>query len=215
MEDELIHTLAAGYALHALDAEEEREFETHLTTCASCRSDLAAFTETAAELGYAAPAATPPPALRERILDEVRAGRENVVTLRPRWAYPALAAAAVAACAAVGLGVWAGILHSRLGSPNGQEALSLRGATGSVVLARGGEGTLVVAGLRPAPAGKTYEVWVIRGRSAAPAGLFRTSAATVRLTHRVPHGAEVGVTLERAGGSLHPSGAPIVVSAVA
>jgi anti-sigma-K factor RskA len=215
VEDDLIHALAAGYALNALDADEEREFAAHLATCASCRRDVASFNETAAGLGYAAPSATPPPDLRERILTAAGAGRENVVTLRPRWAFPALAAAAVATCAAVGLGVWAGILHSRLGSSTGVEALSLRGATGSVVLTRSGEGTLVVSGLQPAPAGKTYEVWVIRGRSATPAGLFRGAAATVRLTHRVPHGAEVGVTLERAGGSLHPSGAPIVVSAIA
>jgi anti-sigma-K factor RskA len=214
VEDELIHTLAAGYALHALDPDEEQAFQTHLATCPSCRQDVAAFSETASGLGLAAPSSQPPPELRERILAATRV-HDNVVTMRPRWAYPVLVAAAAATCAAIGLGIWAGILHSRLGSSNGMHTLALHGATGSVLVAQNGESTLVLSGLRPAPAGKTYEVWVIHGQNPEPAGLFRTAATTLRLTRRVPHGAEVGVTLERVGGSLHPSSTPIVVSAAA
>lgn len=217
MEDELIHELAAGYALDALSADEERMFEAHLAGCPRCREAVAAFTETAAELAFAAPESPLPDGLRGRIVAATRREDGRVVRLRPRWAYPAVAAAAVAACAAIGLGVWAASLHSRLGSEQALHGLPLTGANGSVVRARDGEAELVVSGLAAPPSGKTYEVWVIRGSAAEPAGLFTPAGTTtvVRLTKRVPSGGRVGVTVEPAGGSAQPTSKPVVLSATA
>ena len=215
MEDELIHTFAAAYALHALSPDEEREFEAHLAGCRACQDELATLSEGAAALAFAAPPEQPPAALRGRILDAARAERPNVVPLRPRWAYPAVAVAAVALGVAVGLGVWAASLHSRLHSTQALRALPVQGANGSVIVGRDGSAALVVSGLRPAPAGKTYEVWVMRGTNAQPAGLFATSHGTVRLTRALPDGARVGVTLERAGGVARPTSAPLITSAPA
>lgn len=216
MEDELIHDLVAGYALDALSGDQDRVFEAHLAHCPTCRQDLAAFTETAAELGFAAPSASPPPELRGRILETAREDGARVVPLRPRWVYPVLAAAAAAVCAAIGLGVWAATLHSRLGSTQALHGIPLSGAGGSVVLGRGGEAALVVSGLATPPVGKAYEVWVIRGETARPAGLFSPRAGTttvVRLDERVASGDRVGVTLEPKGGSPHPTSKPLVLSA--
>lgn len=216
MEDELIHELVSGYALDALSLDEERLFEAHLAHCPSCQEDLAALRETAAELAFAAPSAQLPPGLRGRILEAARADGRKVVPLRPRWAYPALAAVAAAACAAIGLGIWAATLHSRIGSAQALHSISLKGAGGSLVVSSGGEAALVVSGLAAPPAGKTYEVWVIRGSSARPAGLFSPHAATtavIRLAERVSSGDRVGVTLEPKGGSSHPTGKPLVLSA--
>lgn len=212
MEDELIHELVAGYALDALSVDEERIFEAHLAHCPSCQEDLAAFTESAAALALAAPATPVPAGLRGRILETARSEHPAVVPLGPRWAYPV---AAVAACAAVGLGVWAATLHSRLGSVQALRGLPLVGARGSVVLGRSGEAALVVSGLPPAPSGKTYEIWVIRNAEAQPAGLFspRPRTTVIRLARRVPSGDRVGVTLEPDGGSAHPTGKPLVLSA--
>jgi anti-sigma-K factor RskA len=218
MEDDLIHDLAAAYAVDALDPDEQRAFEAHLARCPRCQEEVASFSRAVAALAFAAPPAEPPPALRGRILDAAGADRSNVVQLRPRWAVPALAAAAAAACAAIGLGIWAQNLHSRLGSATSAlQALPLDGANGSVVLGRGGEADLVVSGLPSVPSGKTYEVWVIRGTVAQPAGLFvpKTATAVVHLTRHVPAGSRVGVTLEPAGGSPQPTSAPIVTSALA
>lgn len=213
MEQELIHQSAAAYALDALSPDDERAFEAHLASCPRCQGEVASFSETAAALAYASSAAAPPALLRARILTAAREDRAKVITVRPRWAYPALAVAAVAACAVVGLGTWAAILNS---GSRGQrlETLALRGASGSVVVTRGGEAALFVSGLPRAPAGKTYEVWVMRGRTALPAGLFSAGAqtATVRLTRPLAGGAFVGVTLERAGGTLHPTGQPLFTS---
>lgn len=215
MEDELIHALTAGYALHALSADEEREFEAHLAGCRPCQEELASFSEAASALAFAVPAEEPPPALRGRILDAARAERPNVVPLRPRWAYPAVAVAAVALGVAVSLGVWAASLHSRLDSTQALRALPVQGANGSVIVGRHGTAALVVSGLPPAPAGKTYEVWVVRGSKAEPAGLFAATHGTVRLTRTLPDGARVAVTLERAGGVPQPTSAPVVTSAPA
>lgn len=212
MEDELMHSLSAAYALHALSADEEREYEAHLAGCRKCQEEVASFTGTVTALAFGAPPEHPPAELRKRILDSARVDRPNVVTLRPRWAYPALVAAAVAGSAAVGLGIWAASLHSQLGAPR---ALALKGAAGSVVVSRNGDATLVVAGLPRVPGGKTYEVWVLLGRTPERAGLFGSSVATVHLTRRVPDGATVAVTLERAGGVASPTGTPVLTSAPA
>jgi anti-sigma-K factor RskA len=74
-------------------------------------------------------------------------------------------------------------------------------------------GHLMVAGLRPAPAGKVYEAWTIAGAAPKPAGLFTVDQGG-RALHRVP--AETGVkvfavTLEPEGGVPAPTG-PIVLA---
>ena len=77
-----------------------------------------------------------------------------------------------------------------------------------------GSAALVVAGMREAPAGKTWEAWVLKGERAYPAGTFRGGGATtvVKLRHDLPKGARVGVTLERAGGVKTPTSQPLVAS---
>src|ERR671922_2953682 len=108
MEADTIHELTAAYALDALDEREEREYEEHLARCPRCREELASFTETATSLAYGVESPTPPPDLRDRILVRARAERPNVVPLRrPAWRSWTAAAAAVAASAAIGLGIWA------------------------------------------------------------------------------------------------------------
>src|SRR6185437_4460580 len=107
-------------------------------TCERCREELAGLAGTSTALAYAAAPREPAPELRERILAAARADRPNVVPLQPRRARygtrALAAAAAVAACAAVGLGVWNVTLHRDLGRANrGLQAVPLTGASGSVV----------------------------------------------------------------------------------
>ena len=212
----IAHDLAT-HALHALDPEDERAYVEHLAQCERCRNDLAAFSETAAALALAVPPGGPPPELRGRILAAARAERPNVVPLRPRRLRPRplAAVAAVAACAAIGLGIWNAVLHDQLGTArSAQQAVALRGAGGSLVVGAGGQATLVLTGLRPAATGKTYEAWVIANGIPKSAGLFEGGATSVvRLARPVPKGAIVAVTLERAGGATRPTTTPLVVSA--
>jgi anti-sigma-K factor RskA len=210
MERAGIHELSAAYALHALDPTERQEFEEHLLHCAECREAVTLFQETAATLAYGVDTPAPPPALRDRILDQARRERSNVVPLRPRWALPAVASvAAVAACAAIALGIWAATLHGRLGDR--PESVALAGANGSLIVSPSGEGTLVLNGLPAAPAGKTYEVWVLQDGKPLPAGTFAGGGrVAVVLTRTVPDGAVVAVTLERAGGAPKPTTTPLI-----
>jgi anti-sigma-K factor RskA len=217
VEHERIYELSAAYALHALADDELREFKQHLAVCTECRELVASFQDVAAALAYDVDAPVPPSALRERILVRARAERpSNVVPLRRRWTLPtATAVAAVAACAAIGLGVWAATLNSRL--DDRAEVVALAGARGSLVVQPSGEAALIVSGLARAPAGKTYELWVIHEGTPLAAGLFEAAEGrtAVALTRRVPDGAVVAVTLERTGGVPKPTTRPIITAQTA
>ncbi len=116
MTDHRWFELAAPYALDALGAEERASFEAHLAACAACRAEVHALREMSGLLAHAAPAATPPPGLRERILEEARRapriGRARAPSAgraAPRWppAVPWLAAAAGLVLAVVaGVNAW-------------------------------------------------------------------------------------------------------------
>jgi anti-sigma factor RsiW len=216
MGTEALHELTAAYALDALDPADEAAYEEHLARCTSCQEELAMLSGVASALALAAGPADPADALRGRILDAARAERPNVVPLRPRWTGPVAVAAAVAACAVVGLVAWNVVLHNRLDqTQSALRGVPLHGAAGSVVLGANGRAALVVTNLSAAPKGRTYEAWVINGKSVTAAGLFHGGQKTVvvQLPHRVPKGAVVGVTVEPAGGSPQPTSQPIITSA--
>jgi len=81
------------------------------------------------------------------------------------------------------------------------------------------EAVLVASGLDPAPAGKTYEVWVIAQAAPVPAGVFQVAAdgsAVFRLpvVEDTAHAKTFAVTLEPAGGTPAPTG-PMVLAGAA
>jgi anti-sigma-K factor RskA len=215
-----VHALVGPYALDALDDGEEVTFEQHLALCERCREELAGLREAAAALAYGAPSAAPPPELKQRILAQARAERPNVVPLRRRrnWTAPLAAAAAIAACAAVVLGIWAASLQNsqdpfeNVLSKPGSRLVSM-GAAGGVAVAPDGTAVLAVA-MPPAPSDKTYEAWVIQAGKAKPAGLFRGREGTsiVEIPRPVPSGSVIAVTLERKGGVQQPTRKPLAQS---
>ena len=83
-----LHELTAGYALDALDAAEHERYEAHLASCERCREDLQGFWQVAGSLAYAAAGPAPPASLRDRILEQARSERPNVVPLRRRFTLP-------------------------------------------------------------------------------------------------------------------------------
>jgi anti-sigma factor RsiW len=218
MDNESLHELTPAYALDALDAAEAEAYEGHLAGCSRCRDELASLTATVGALAYAPPAAEPPAHLRDRILNTARAERPNVVPLRPRWSVSTrvvAAVAAVAACAAIGLGIWNVALQNRLDrAQSALRAVPLEGASGSVVVGAGGKGVLVVSDLEAAPSGKTYEAWIVHEGAATPAGLFAGGeTAVLRLEEPLPRGSIVAVTVEKAGGAAQPTSPPLITSA--
>ena len=216
--------LTAAYALDALDARERERYEAHLATCEECREELASFWAVSGSLAHAAGGPAPPPALRERILQQARSERPNVIPFRRRFALtPAAGIAAVAAMLALGLGIW-GTSVSRelddrkgelavLGDPNAQVFETANGEANLVVTPTGAA-ALVVRRLAPAPEGKDYEIWVFENGVPQRAGLFERPGIAV-LDRRVRPGQMVAVTVEPDGGLDAPTGAPIFTASTA
>jgi anti-sigma factor RsiW len=220
-----LHDLTAAYALDALDPEEAREYEAHLARCERCRDELASLSEAAGALAYAAEAPVPPAELRARILQQAQRERPNVVPLRPRRLAPLGAAAAVAACVAVALGVWAASLSNKLDRRDAELRAQERVAAilaapssrtiafgrGALVVGRSGEAALVVHNLKDPPSGKTYEAWISAGGAPRPAGTFDGGEiVSVPLDGAVEPGASVLVTVERDGGVDAPTQKPFL-----
>lgn len=87
--------------------------------------------------------------------------------------------------------------------------MALHGASGLVAFNRRGDAWLVVHGLRRAPSGQIYEIWVLDDAHASAAGTFAGGRPTssVRLTRQLATGSSVvAVSLEPAGGSREPRG---------
>jgi anti-sigma-K factor RskA len=213
-----VHELTAGYALDALDPAERGQYEEHLSSCERCRDDLQGFWQVTGSLAHAAGGAAPSPALRERILEQARSERTNVVPLQRRFAPRALSVvAAVAAVAAIGLGIWATSLSRDLGGaedrlavladPNARAIVTANGEA-QLVVTPAGEAALVVRKLAPAPKGKDYEIWVFENGVPKAAGLFEKPGVAM-LSRRVAPGQTVAVTLEPDGGVDAPTGAPL------
>jgi anti-sigma-K factor RskA len=228
---EHVDKLIAGQALYALSPADEERVALHVAECDRCRRQLREAEALAASLAYAVPAAEPPTDLRDRLLAAVQpvveAPAAGAGTARPgparqrrAWSWwPRFAAVAVPALAAavVGLAVWNVSLHDDLSGLHSQlfhgTAGNLHGV-GNVVVKSDGNATLY-ASIKPAPAGKTYEAWVIRGKVALPAGIFRGGGTVnLELSRDARPGDVIAVTVEPAGGTRKPTSPPIAAHTV-
>ncbi|HUF02168.1 MAG TPA: anti-sigma factor [Gaiellaceae bacterium] len=231
------HELTAAYALDALDPDERRAYEDHLVGCERCQAELAALWGTTEALAVGASGAEPRPELRERILAAAHAEPQVVVPLEPqrRRAVPVLAAAAaLAAAIALAVGLWGAGVSSNLDEARsalereratasiladpGARTVALQAGDGRLVVAPDGRVVVVLAGLDPAPEGRTYQLWIVPGGDIAAAtsgGLFTGGdAIDVALVNgTVSDGDLVAVTVEREGGVNAPSSDPVVASA--
>ncbi|MFD7069658.1 anti-sigma factor [Streptomyces sp. NPDC059913] len=111
------HTLAAAYALGALDDGERQAFDAHLHACEACRQEAAEFEATAARLA-AAVSQPPPAAAKAQVMEAIDGVRQLPPRVPAPAAVPALGdmlrrravplalAASVAAAALGGVAVW-------------------------------------------------------------------------------------------------------------
>jgi anti-sigma factor RsiW len=227
-----LHELTAGYALDALDPAEREAFEAHLEGCAQCQEELASFWEVTGGLAVAADGPAPSPVLRDRILEAARAEGQNVVPITSRRRVsPVLAGVtAIAAAVAIGLGIYAMSLNNQLDDSraalSAQQAVAgvladanattvnMNGGSGKVVVDDAGTAVLVLNALPSAPAGKTYQAWVITDNTPVSAGVFAPHGdrAVVPIPQAVPDGAVVAVTIEPDGGVEAPTQTPAMTS---
>jgi len=236
-----IHTLAGAYALDALTDEEQRLFERHLAVCTSCGQEVAEFRRTAALLGAAEDEA-PPPSLRAGVLAAVevtpqaRPDSRGAGGLRAR-VEPLLMP--VAASLVLLLLVLSGVvLQQRTRLDQVQTAQQVREeallavltAPDAVRLAMAGDGrqgmvlwspsaatgVLVARGLDALPAGRAYQLWLMRGGVPAPSAVFTPSPggeAVVALGSIAQGFEAVAVTIEDARGAAAPSGDMVLAPA--
>lgn len=229
------------YALGTLEEPERSELRAHLARgCENCTAGLREARQLAFGIGAAAEGPEPPRTLRGSVLAAAGAAPEK----RWNW-FTALVTLAAASLAAVGILVYQQRnYHSEEArlrmeiARSGVEAAALREAlaliqapeTREVTFGQGQpapphgrvffhpSGVLLIASHLPEPpAGKAYEMWIIRGGKPAPAGLFRsdTQGNAVHLYHPLAAPAAndvVAVTLETAAGVDAPTSTPIIVA---
>ncbi|MGP3771240.1 anti-sigma factor [Streptomyces sp. SDT5-1] len=225
------HSLAAPYALDALDQRERARFERHLARCDACADEVRALTESSLRLACSA-AVAPPAALRERVLTAVRLTAQAPAAvadapprarglLIPVGVATGAAALTVAALFAVQLERTADRLDAQraearavarvLAAP---DARAVRAdGLGAVASDELRSAVITVTGLGAAPPGRVHQLWLMTP-SAPPRSLGLlpdegpdTPTVASGLT---ASGSSLAVTTEPAGGSQRPSGAPLV-----
>jgi anti-sigma-K factor RskA len=238
-----LHTLTGAYAAHALPDGERAAFERHLAACPTCAREVRELRATLARLASVAASPPPPalwdrvraeagatrqlpPVVgrvdRPRVRPAVaRAGRRRVP---PLLAAAALLVAAVS-LAALGLGP-AGrsgrpegtgdLVAAVLAAPDARRVAALPGGAGRVAVVvsrRRGQAVVEASGLAPAPAGRTYQLWVVGRSGPRPAGLVEAGRGRVtRLLDGPVTGTEqVAMTVERRGGAARPTSEPVAV----
>ncbi|MFD7443862.1 anti-sigma factor domain-containing protein [Streptomyces sp. NPDC059909] len=239
MSDSEPHSAVGAYVLHALPEPERRAFEEHLATCDSCAREVAELSATVTRLGRAVAVEPPADVKRRVLEEIATAGQEPRLAPdagapgRPRRLSRLVLAACVAAAVALGgVAVWQQQEAERARSAL-EETQEWYAGIAEVMaapdvafrtqrLADGGTGTLAVSRsenaaafiayeLPPLPAGKTYELWFDDDGTFRPAGLLGGAAERQLrvLDGPVGNATAVGITIEPAGGSPHPTTPPL------
>jgi anti-sigma-K factor RskA len=223
------------YGLYALDIAEEperSEIGAHLNRgCEVCMAGVKQAFEMVTLVGASAPEVQPSSRLRRRILASVGVERR-----RPGWLPVWTMAAAIVALLLI-LGF---VLQNR--QQYIDEALRSRAAFGilygpsTVEASFGGaqprpprgnvfvnpsQGVLLIASnLPPAPADKTYEMWLIpKGAKPIPAGLFQSQSNGDAMHIRpgavdIASTAAIAVTVENQAGADQPTTTPLITAAL-
>jgi anti-sigma-K factor RskA len=213
----------AAYALGALEPGEGAELERHLAACEECRTELEWLRPAVQLLPESVERVEPPPALRGKLMEQVRSEAERPKTSwSTRLGGRRLGLRPLAGLAAVALVVAAlgGYAISGGGGSGGGETTVVVGHSPGVtaeMVSRGETGTLHLANLHQLPRDKVLQAWVRRGKTVVSAKtLFvpnpdGTATATIDNMDGVN---TVMVTAEPRGGSVQPTSAPIVSVAI-
>ena len=234
---EHVHSLAAAYALDALDDLDRARVERHLPGCDVCAGEVRSFAVTTALLA-SQDETRPPPALRARVLEEVARTRQLPPAVasarrpaRPRaaaparWLVGAAAALLVLAVAAGGVAFrqyqeaqvaqqFAAAVRDVLTDPQ-RQVVDAEFADGhGTVLVSGDRVVVVGDGVEAPPGDRTFQLWFIGEEGPRPSELLQRAGDDsfwVEAEGLRP-GDAVGVTVEPAGGSQQPTTEPVLVA---
>jgi hypothetical protein len=229
------------YALGTLEEPERGELRAHLDRgCESCTAGLREARAVAFGMGASVEGPAPPRQLRGRVLAMAGPQQAGLWSVLKPWA---VAIALVFVFSVVLIGQAYRFLHEKKAwraeiDRSNTEAAALREAlaviqapdTREVTFGQGQPlpprgrvffhptGVLLIAANLPKPpAGKTYEMWLIRGGKPAPAGLFSPNDQGNALHLFHPSSAPVprdivAVTVENSAGADAPTSAPIIAA---
>lgn len=237
-----VHNLTGAYVCDALGEAERAAFEAHMAQCSECADEVRELREVAAIMAVAV--AQPAPSSLKSDLDariavtrqlppvtdnaaEAPAQRGSKRRMRAAWAVAAALAIVVA-----GLG-WRTIdqqnqidgLNARstqisqlLAAPDAYTARVKVAGGGTALLVdsrQRNEAAVTFTGLADAPAGKTYQLWLMTSDGKARSvGLMSAGPATPVVIEGLTGEANVGMTVEPAGGSPQPTTIPVMVAAL-
>jgi len=237
-----VHTLTGAYVCDALGEAERAAFEAHLADCPDCAEEVRELREVAAVLAVAVAQHAPsslkagvdariavtrqlPPVTDDAPGPRTRRGPKR--RLRAAWAV-----AAALAVVAAGLGWRAVDQQHQLDSLNARstqisQLLAAPDASSARVQVTGGgtallidsrqrdEAAVAFTGLAEAPAGKTYQLWLMApDGKARSVGLMSADPATPVVIQGLTGEANVGMTIEPSGGSPQPTTTPVMVAAL-
>jgi anti-sigma-K factor RskA len=245
MDQERFEDLKDAYVLGALPEEERLEFEQYLAAHPELQAEMEELSTVAGLLAFSVREQEPSPDLRRRIMDTVEAEAVQPRTSQRRswlarlWEAvgPRDLALAAAAVLAIGLFSWSMLLQGEVRDLQGRvqslqsqpqdrsqgpQMIALGGAgaeqgvRAELVTLEGDRAVLVAENMPPAPEGKTYQIWVIKGDTPKPSGLFEPKGDSIAVVVENPvEGADaVAVTVEPEGGSKKPTTDPMLVGNV-
>ncbi len=246
MDQERYEDLKDAYVLGALPEEERLEFEQYLVAHPDLQVEIEELSTIAGLLAFSPQEQEPSSDLRRRIMDTVEAEAVHPAeVVHPRasrrswlaglWEAvgPRDLALAAAAMLVIGLFSWSMLLQgevrdlqSRVQSlqnqPQGPQMIALggagteQGARAELVTLEGDRAVLVAENMPPVPEGKTYQIWVIKGDTPQPSGLFEPKGDSVAAVVEKPveRADAVAVTVEPEGGSKKPTTEPMLVGEV-
>ncbi len=235
-EQEHVVDLLPGYALGSLDDDEKQAVTRHLSGCDDCRAELLAFQAVTDQLGFAAPARTPPPALKARVMEKVLAQRRAAPPAQERRGWAEMFRFLSIAWSLASLVIVTGLVVSNLAlarqvrelraiaNPTNFRTLALAGteavpeASGIIVISPDGRyGTVIVEQLPPLDEAHQYQLWLIKDGERTSGGVFSVGRAGygsmyVRSPEPLVSYTGFGVTVEPAGGSPGPTGEKVLGS---
>jgi hypothetical protein len=226
------HDDVGAWVLGALTDEEAERFGTHLRTCEQCRSEVGELQAVVDALGAAVPPVRAPAPLKRRLMATVEAEAELLQAAgqsadrpaRPRRRWPRGVVPGFALAGTLAAGLLVGDLALGGSSPairtRAFAAMVTAPGARAVLRESGSRAELDVAGMPAPPAGKIYQVWLVRpGRAPLPTRtLFSVTAdgsGAAAVSGALGGVRRVLVTPEPVGGSLRPTAAPVISVALA
>jgi anti-sigma-K factor RskA len=221
-----------AYVLEALNPEDHRKVEDHLSRCGTCRQEMLSYSILVQTFPEISPQHIPPVGLRASIMQKASHShqkqsssfKERIV----RWLQPIASPVwgGVSLLLIVMLGVSNLLLFQQTKQMVQQQTefklvqmtgeISAANASGVIVISGDGNfGTLIVDGLPILDSAKQYQLWLIKDGKRTSGGVFTVLDNSYGvLVVNSPQSLSVynafGVTIEPAGGSPAPTGTKVL-----